>query len=149
MDIKPAVRGQIRVGRRVENRLPKYANFTSIVVLMKSHSKWWPLSPYYLKTKEGCLMENVWQFAKVYQQVSETACKYSHFDKRIIWKWPAETHVDKDGNILPEYWLWRQAGLENQFAVRYPVGFNEHHDCLYSLIKKDGYGKWRSHSHYH
>lgn len=41
--------------------------YETINVLMKSHSKWGALGPYHLKTDEGWIFENVWQFAKIYE----------------------------------------------------------------------------------
>ena len=53
----------LRVGRRLYTHGkfsdPSYTNFTPIIVMMKSHSKWWPLSPYYLKNDEDQILENI------------------------------------------------------------------------------------------
>jgi hypothetical protein len=137
-NIQTARRGQVRVGRKVSNILPQYPGFTNIVIVMKSHSEWWPLSPYYLKTDKNYRMENVYQFSKVYQQVPQITYTLNRNDNTVIWNWPAEKHMNEDGTLLPEYWLWRQAGFNNKYAVRYPVGFSTCHNSLYSLIEKEG-----------
>lgn len=63
MDVK---QGQVRVGRIVDKKNPVYDNFTNIIVMMRSHSKWYPLFSYFLKTEEGYIHENVWQFSKIF-----------------------------------------------------------------------------------
>ena len=62
--------GKIFVGKiNYENRkmiIPKPSTKTipgkyeTIVVMMKSHSKWWPLSPYCLKDNNGYILENIY-----------------------------------------------------------------------------------------
>jgi len=54
----------IRVGRTIYNKSgkrfdPSFDGFTSIVVLMKSHSEWGILGPYHLKDENDRIMENV------------------------------------------------------------------------------------------
>ena len=62
------------------------------------------LSPFFLGpiplygNREAKNMENAWQFAKVYQG-----------------------HVDTEGNLLPSYWEWAEAGWANKKAHRYPM----------------------------
>lgn len=46
-----------RVGKCIGKKNPSYPGFTTIVVMMKSHSKWWPLGPYY-STVDGCIMDS-------------------------------------------------------------------------------------------
>jgi hypothetical protein len=130
--------GQVRVGRIVNKKNPSYKGFENIVVMMKSHSVWYPLSPYFLKDDNGCIMENIWQFCKIYKTVPKSLQKYSAYNNTVIWDWPEEEHINKDGNILPAYWIWREAGFHNQFAVRYPVGFNYKHMVAYSLKNEGG-----------
>ena len=119
-------KGEVRVGRIIDRKNPSCGDFTLIIVMMKSHSKWWPLSPYYLKTKEGYIHENIWQFSKIYPVVPKSDQKYSRFDSTIIWSWPEEAHMENN-EILPAYWKWRTAGFQNEYAVRYPVGFRNRH----------------------
>lgn len=128
----------IRVGRYPGGNAPtpSYPNFEKVIVMMKSHSAYYPLSPYELKNEQGQIMENIWQFKKVYQTVPESQQKYSRFNNTIIWSHPAETHVDTNGNITPEYLQWRTKGLNNPYPVRYPVGYRHRHACLYSLDNK-------------
>lgn len=103
---------------------------------MKSHSVWWELSPYYLKNEKGHIFENVWQFSKVYEVVPKSKQYYSRFDKTVIWDHPNETHVI-DGNLQDEYWTWRTKGFENEYAVRYPVGFQNKSKVLYSVLSRE------------
>jgi len=92
------------------------------------------LSPYILRDEHRCLLENVWQFSKVYERVDAIRTKLSRFHPdTIVWVWGAEIHVDSKGDLTPEYWEWREAGMRNPYAVRYPNGFKGRSRCLYSL----------------
>lgn len=127
----------IRVGRCYyeDNKMlyPSYEGFTSIVVMMKTHSKWYPLSPYFLKDDNGCILENIWQFSKCYEIVPKTCERKSRFDNTIVWEHPLETHIDKNGNITDDYWKWREKGINNLEPIRYPVGFKHRHKCKFAL----------------
>lgn len=124
----------IRVGRCEYNGgkyiLPEFEGFTPIVVMLKSSSKWYPLSPYYLNDN-GMIMENIWQFSKVYEVVPKGTRYQSRFSKKIIWDHPEEVHV-KDGELTKEYFAWREKGFHAEDPIRYPVGFNHRHKCLYA-----------------
>jgi len=132
----------IRVGRCTYNENgkridPEIKGFTNIVVLMKS-SPYWELSPYYLKDENGVIMENKWQFSKVYPKVPATTQKYSRYDNTVVWKWKEETHIDNYSDSEKKfpnskYLKWRNAGMKNKFAVRYPVGFKNKSNCAYAL----------------
>ena len=131
----------IRVGRCTYNTSgqrtdPSYPGFTSIVVLMKGHSEWGALGPYVLKDDEGRILENIWQFAKMYAKVPATTQYYSRWDRTVIWSHPAETHY-KDGVIKPAYWEWREKGMKNPYYVRYPVGYGNMHKCLFAIKDDD------------
>ena len=134
-------RGEIRVGRIVYQQgksiHPSYDGFTPIVVLTKS-SKYGSLGPYVLQNEKEQIMENIWQFMKVYETVPQTKAKYSRWNSTIIWDHPAEVHVDNGGKILDSYWSWREKGLINKYPVRYPVGMKNRHTCLYALKEKGG-----------
>jgi len=126
--------GQVRVGTMTfaPKRVPSFPGFTPIIVMTKTYGRWWPLSPYALKTKEGWIMENVWQFSKVYEKVPAVQIK-QHPQAAVSWEWPAETHVDEAGNILPAYWAWREAGFCHHTWVRYPVGKDYAKNCMYAM----------------
>ena len=130
----------IRVGRRVYNKNgtyidPYYDGFTPILCLTKS-TEYGDLGPYVLQDDKGRIMENIWQFSKVYEKVDNTKESYSRYHKdKIIWSHPEEIHVDNNGNLTKEYFVWRKKGMENKYAVRYPVGFNNMSKCLYALAE--------------
>jgi hypothetical protein len=139
----------IRVGKRIYEKKggfkdPSFEGFTTILCLTKS-SKYGSLGPYELKNDEGHIMENIWQFSKVYEKVPLSVQKKSRYDNTTIWKWPAQTHAyQKSGNpnwfINRDYFKWREAGLKCQEAIRYPVGYENRRNCLFSLIEtEDGY----------
>lgn len=33
--------------------------------------------------------------------------------------------------------VWRQKGMNNPYAVRYPVGFNYRHQCKFAIVEND------------
>lgn len=121
----------VRVGRIVDNKHPSFEGYKPIVVMTKS-SAYGDIGPYCLKNEEGQLMENIYQFSKVYEKVPKSTQRYSKWDSRIIWDWPAETHV-VDGEVNDQYWSWREAGYNAHDPIRYPVGLKNRHLCLYSL----------------
>jgi len=124
----------IRVGRcRYENGVridPVLNGFEPVLVLMKS-SPYYELSPYYLK-RDDMIMENIWQFSKVYSKVPNTRRLYSRYNKKVVWEHPAEEHY-KDGILTDAYKKWRTKGMKNNEAVRYPVGFDHRTKCLFAL----------------
>lgn len=130
-------KGKVRVGRTIYTKGgrkdPVFQGFTNIIVLMKSHSQWGVISPYDLKDEKERFMENIWQFSKVYQNVPKTTQKYSRYNQTVIWQHSAENHVDKDRKLTRQYFAWRKKGMNNKYAVRYPVGFQHRHKCLYAL----------------
>lgn len=127
----------IRVGRCAPAKggydIPSYESFEPIIVMMKSHSPWYPLSPYELKNKKGQIMENIWQFSKVYKEVPKSIQYKSRYDRTVIWNHHEEVHVLEDGTVTDEYYQWREKGMNCKWPVRYPVGYNYRHSCLFSL----------------
>lgn len=133
--------GNIRVGRRIYTQNgfidPSYENFTPILVLTKS-SAYGSLSPYELYDEKGRIMENIYQFNKVYENVPYSKQTYSKYDNTVIWEHPSELHAIKSENgdfydLTDKYFIWRQKGMYNKYAVRYPVGYNHRGKCLFSL----------------
>ena len=136
--------GQIRVGRRIYQRSgqyndPSYPGFESILCLTKS-TAYGSLGPYCLVDENGVIMENKWQFSKVYERVPKTKEKKSRYDQTVIWEHPEEIHALKtsDGwEIRTTYTAWRRKGMKCQYAVRYPVGYGNMHKCLFSLAEDE------------
>lgn len=131
----------IRVGRSTYDTngkivYPTCEGFEQIIVIMKSHSKYYSLSPYYLKNDKNQIMENVWQFSKVYEVVPKSIQHYSRYDKTVIWEYNEERHI-KNEVVLPAYWKWREKGMNNEHAVRYPVGFKNKSLCKFCIPKDD------------
>lgn len=126
----------IRVGRKNGEEVPSLPNYKTILSLTKS-SPYGELSPYVLKNENGHILENVWQFSKVYENVPYSKQTYSRYDGRIIWEWPSEKHYDTETKTLTdEYWKWREAGMNAKYPIRYPVGFSRRHECLFSVNEK-------------
>ena len=137
-------KGEVRVGIKGVS----YPNFTEIVVLTKS-TKYGAIGPYVLRDEKGRIMENIWQFSKVYDDVPKSVQRYSRYDQTIIWDHPAEKHVDtkitmkpngskkKEIKLLPAYKNWRKKGMEAGNAIRYPVGMKHRHKCLFALAETE------------
>ncbi len=120
-----------KTGKRID---PTYPGFTPIIVLMKSHSKYGVMGPYLLVNKTGQIMENIWQFSKIYQEVPAITQHYSRYNNLVIWQHQKEKHLSEDGILLPAYWKWRTKGMNNKYPVRYPVGFYHRKKCLFCII---------------
>lgn len=137
----------IRVGRRIYNKDgtftdPSFTNFKDILCLTKS-SVYGSLGPYCLTDENGQIMENIWQFSKIYESVPKSKQTYSRYDNTIIWDHPEETHAIKQNNswtITPQYKLWREKGFKCKYPVRYPVGFHNRHKCI-GAISNEEYNK--------
>jgi hypothetical protein len=132
----------IRVGRAVWSKTEKDGyvwpetnidgqQFTPIKVLTKS-SEYGALSPYVLRDAYGRIMENIYQASKIYPHVPTTTAQYTVRQPRIVWSWPAETHVI-NGGISPAYFRWRTALMNNPEPVRYPVGYQARNTCIGSI----------------
>lgn len=128
----------LRVGRRIYGRggytEPFYPGFTPIPCLSKS-TAYGELSPYLLKNEDGILLENLWQFSKVYQVIPESIQPYSKYDSTIIWCHPREIHINSKNELTEAYWEWRKKGMQCSYPIRYPVGYNHRHKCLFSLFE--------------
>lgn len=132
--------GQIRVGRRTYNSDgtytdPTFSGFKQILCLTKS-TEYGSLGPYVLKDEKGHIMENIWQFSKIYEKVPATKEKYSRYDPTVIWEHSEEIHF-VDNKPTKEYKLWRQKGFKCKYPVRYPVGFKNRHKCIGSLTSAE------------
>lgn len=128
--------GKIRVGTiRYENGkqiIPELPGYETITVLMKS-SKYGSLGPYCLQTEDGVIFENYWQFSKVYPKVKPRKEMYSIYSKQVVWNWTkTETHIT-NGEPNEKYYKWRQAGFNNPYHVRYPVGKILKSTCAYAI----------------
>jgi len=114
---------------------PVRKGYQNILIHTKGDNLGGDLSPYVLRDENGCLIENIWQFSKVYKKVTKQRVSYSRFTPdKIIWEHPEEIHIDKvENNALEAYWNWRKKGFHNEYAVRYPNGFHGRTSCLFSL----------------
>lgn len=126
-------RGKIRVAKYHTGRpLPVTPDYTNVLIHVSGQTIGGGLSPFVLRNESGQLLENVWQFAKVYAKVEAQTAKLGRYSSTVIWTHPAEVHVEGD-HILPAYWEWRNKGMNNRYAVRYPAGFHGRHKCLFSI----------------
>ena len=136
--------GQIRVGRRETKKGktidPCYSGFEKVLCLTKS-TKYGSLSPYCLVNDKGQIMENIWQFSKMYESVPNVTQRYSRFDQTVIWDHPRETHLSKndEGKWIPNknYHLWRAKGMSCKHPIRYPVGMMCRSGCVGVLVESE------------
>ncbi len=93
-----------------------------------------------------CLVEDCYQFSKVYAEVPAACETRSRFDNTGIWKWPAQTHcvVTPQPGLLHSkiamtmaYFLWRKSGMCAPEPIRYPVGQRHMDKCLFSLRQNE------------
>jgi len=129
--------GKIRIGRCYykNNTMshPKYPGFSNIFVLTKS-SAFGELGPYVLTNKDGHIMENIWQFSKIYKSVPRSIQRQSQYNTTIVWDYPEEIHINENNKITPKYWEWRNKGMNCKFPIRYPVGKQNMKTCVGCLI---------------
>lgn len=152
MKIEPAIaRGSVRVQRYMpyETRVQiggeklsvpsgpgrtYYPNTRDVVIHSSNVGFGGSLSPFHLRDESGRIMENVWQFAKLYPSVEAQRQPMSRRWQlqTIIWEHGAETHTGGAPDHVPNdaYWAWRAKGMANKYAVRYPVGYHARHTCL-------------------
>ncbi|ATZ81073.1 hypothetical protein BMW23_1028 [Bodo saltans virus] len=106
-----------------------------------SKSEFGALSPYSIKTPDGIIIENYWQFLKVYENVLPIKCTFSTFDKRVVFTYGGGQHIDKNNEVTDEWNHWRKLGFACNDPVRFPVGSNPkaRASCKFSLcINDDG-----------
>ena len=128
----------IRVGRIQNGKIPSYEGYKKIMVMTKS-STYGDIGPYCLKNEQGHIMENIWQFSKIYETVPASTQRYSRWDNRIIWEWPEETHM-MNNQSNDAYWVWRNAGMNAVDPIRYPVGMAHRKHAVGSLMEtENGY----------
>lgn len=123
--------GQVAVARYFYGKpLPIMENFENIELFSSAKGFGSSLSPFSLKNADGCIVENVWQFSKLYPKVTAQNSK--------SWKHPTENHADVSGNPTKAYWMWREKGMKNFAAVRYPNGKDGRASCICSIMIKNG-----------
>lgn len=124
----------IRVGRvhyvGSKQVVPSYDGYSPVIVLTKS-SPYGSIGPYELRNEKDQIMENIWQFSKIYPWVPKVEIPYTRWNRKIVWQWPAEQHIDLvTGQPTQAYWNWRYHGMNNNMPVRYPVGMKHRHTCV-------------------
>jgi hypothetical protein len=148
---------KIRIGcRRYSNfsgyKDPEISGYTKISISEVS-----PYSSFKIKNQKGEILENVWTFSAVYNNIPEAKLLYSTQNKREIWNHPGETHYVPETNYITEnYWNWRLSGFASPFPITYhnldhknsffylkQVGFSSYLELDYNRAKKeiflDGY----------
>jgi hypothetical protein len=132
-------RGKVRVGgksKRGENggyaEAPK--GFKLLAIISRGKKPYNQLSPFFLGPYEDenlgleCqIFENLWQFSKVYENISDHEVKKKIDGKSIsLWKQKKETHAKKNEKnewvIQPEWYAWRKKGFECKHPLRHPNG---------------------------
>lgn len=130
--------GKIRVGKIASrfDKGPKYpvsTGYINIVVASVNKTKLGKqLTPFTLMDSEKRIMENIWQFSKLYSQTSAISTKN--------WSWPTSKHF-YDGDLLPAYWKWRKRGMNHHMAVRSPVPKCDRGRCLGCVWPTNSLGK--------
>lgn len=149
--------------KSLSSKLPKSSDDTIYINVLtwydESHrngSKYYRLSPYFLKTdgqelnhnEGGVLFENFWQGSKLWPVFYDSEV-WAHRslrgkDEHLWFKYKCSNglgyeHHLKDDEIQPEYYKWREAMFECTKPVRYPNGYSRRSKVAFSLlIDKDG-----------
>lgn len=133
-DTSERPRGMIRVAKYYPGKpVPKTPGYRNVLIHLSDKNIGGDLSPYLLKDENGRLLENIWQFSKLYEKVDAQRTPKSRFyPDQIIWEHPEEVHLVND-EVQPAYWEWRKKGMENAYAVRYPNGYHGRHQCKFCL----------------
>lgn len=88
-----------------------------------------------LKTKNGYIMENIWQSCKVHDNIP--AYKYKKHGT-LIWKHKAETHME-NGIIKDSYFAWKEKLIKNKYPVLYPCGYSNRNKYQFLLNNNKKY----------
>jgi hypothetical protein len=128
-------KGKVRVGKiagRFDKgiRYPVTEGYINIVVCSINKTKIGSqLTPFTLTDNNYKIMENIWQFSKVYKTINSHTI---HNKSRVTWNWPASEHISQDTDLLtPAYWKWRKAGMNHPDPIRSPVPTMDRRKCLY------------------
>ena len=123
-------------GNEIEYNIPDFVN----IKLKRNSSIYWELTTHYLKDTNNVLLENKWQFNKVYSDIPETTVYDPNDKTKIIWNYPKEQHV-KNNKLLDNFWNWRQQGYNSKNAICYPVGLHNEKKYMYH-IKQNNDGSY-------
>lgn len=120
--------GRIRIAQQAKGRsYPSVPGFENIPAWSRGKGEWKELSPFFIRIPKyveketgaefhNIIFEDFYQSFKVYEKVDKQNQK--------DWKWPAEIHVDANGNPNEKWWNWHSALLKHDQAVRRPNGKN-------------------------
>jgi hypothetical protein len=133
--------GRLRVGK-IAGRFakgPKYPvtiGYLNVVVTsLNKNGLGSQLSPFVMRDEQNRIMENIWQFSKIYASVPKVSV-VEGVSSDQKWSWKAEVH-DMNGEIQPAYWCWREAGMNYEHPVRSPVPVAHRSNCLGAIISSE------------
>lgn len=120
----------LRVGKYdyKQKREPGTVGFMNVLIHTTGE-----LSPYQMKDINGVIMENYWQFSKIWEKVYAIKQPISQWDSKSRWEHDNETHLE-NGEITEEYWRWREKGMNHTKWVRYPNSYKHHSKTVGSVI---------------
>lgn len=152
---------QVRVGRVIGTKTPKFEGFRNVLCLTPS-TPYGKIGPYCLKDSSSRIMENIYQGCKVYIRTPDVREVYSRWDQRVIWERKAETHVISEFDLpndfdtlgyieiatpvkgiegkaflTPSYMQWRFDLKSCQDPIRYPVGRKARGWCVGALSEEE------------
>lgn len=136
-------KGQVAVAKYYPGKpMPRMKGFKNVLSHVKPEGLGGPLSPYNVRDENGTILENKWQFSKLYPRVTSQRIPKSRWQPEIIWQHPEEYHLDSEGNPTAQYWAWREKGMKAEYPIRYPNGFHGRKNCIYSLVWCEKTGLW-------
>lgn len=127
--------GKLRVGKYnyKTKKMPVIEGYTNVLIHTTG-----ALSPYVMKDDNGIIMENYWQFSKIWKKVYKIRQPISQYDNSVRWEYDDEKHLENHYgkfHILKEYYVWQQKGFNSKKWVRYPNGFNHHKETVGSIYR--------------
>lgn len=106
---------------------PTTESFTNVLIHTTQS-----LSPYVMKDENNVIMENYWQFSKIWKKYYKIRTPVSTFNvAETRWSYYDFDNLDNG----EEYMKWRNAGFSHNKWVRYPNGHKHHNECVGSMTE--------------
>lgn len=93
---------------------PQIEGWRVIPAWSRGAEPWKALSPFCIGHTKDTNFECYWQSHKVWDHVNA--------QKAYNWSWPAQKHLDEDGNPNADWYKWHEALKNHKYPVRRPNG---------------------------
>jgi len=131
----------IRVGRikYPDFKVTPVHGFETIYVMTDSFpGEFNILSPFAIKDEYGRIMENVWQFSRVFPIAFKKVRPRGFKDKKMATSSEElVSHTTPDGQLTDDYMLWRKTGCNYPTHIRYSNGLHDKTTAMYAYKEKE------------